>query len=224
MAEALPCSATAARPCVGCHTERSVIGQGASCPTRAKPRHGWPGAPWFCMLGDHGCAPRSSQDQNLSETSTRVPLLPGRKENFTQWEQRWEAAGNPHWRLEMWSAWHRPSHHTTDLTEHEAPACPGPAPYCQCPPAKKNRFSGFPDLFPFHNPGHAQMLFPTMHTEVHSRTRLIFTRTWRNFGDKPAVCEQTSRYSLGGEWGITNPRGFFFQLSSSSHSWVHSSR
>lgn len=90
---------------------------------------------------------------------------------------------------EMRSFWQRPSHHTTDLIGHEAPACSGPAPYCQCPPAKKNRFSGFPDLFPFHNPGHAQMLFPTTHTEVHSRTRLIFTRTRRNSGDKPAVCE-----------------------------------
>ena len=81
------------------------------------------------------------------------------------------------WRLEIHpGGWHRCSHHTTDLIGHEAPACSGLAPYCQCPQAKKNRFSGFPDLFPFHNPGHAQMLFPTTHTEVHSRTRLIFTR------------------------------------------------
>lgn len=125
---------------------------------------------------------RTSQDPNLFETSTGVPLLPGRKENFTQWEQRWQEAGNPPWRLEIRSFWHRCSHHTTDLIGHEAPACSGLAPYCQCPQAKKNRFSGFPDLFPFHNPGHAQMLFPTTHTEVHSRTRLIFTRMWRNFG------------------------------------------
>lgn len=182
MAEALPCSATAARPHVGCHPESSSIGQGAGCSTREKLRHGWPGVPWFCMSGDHGCA---SRDQSGSESlwdKHWSASSPGKERKLHPMRAEVTGSWNPPWRLEMRSFWHRCSHHTTDLIGHEAPACSGLAPYCQCPQAKKNRFSGFPDLFPFHNPGHAQMLFPTMHTEVHSRTRLIFTRTWRNFG------------------------------------------